>query len=101
MKSIKILVSALALCVLAVVPALQAKNDKNTKKLAKIGTVVGGLTTTQTTQIDSILTTAQAQVDALTPSDRRAKGGAIRVAAMVQVRKQLTPAQQILYDAMH
>lgn len=101
MKSIKILVAALALCVMASVPELQAKNAKNNKKLAKIGAVVGGLTTTQTTQIDSILTTSQAQVDALTPSDRRTKAAGIRVAAMTEVRKKLTPAQQILYDAMH
>ena len=100
MKAINVLVAALALCVLAAVPELQAKNDSNAKKLAKINTVVGGLTTTQATQIDSILTTAQAQVDALTPSDRRAKGQAIRVAAMVEVRKKLNPVQQAKFDAM-
>jgi hypothetical protein len=100
MKAIRLLVAALALCVLASVPELQAKNDKNAKKLAKIDTVVGGLTTTQATQIDTILTTAQAQVDALTPSDRRANGGAIRVAAMAEVRKKLNPVQQAKFDAM-
>lgn len=99
MKAIKILVAALALCVMVFVPELQAKNDK---KIAKINAAVGlTLTTTQTTQIDSILTAAQAQMDALAPSDRRAQGGVIRKASMTEVRKKLTPAQQILFDAMH
>jgi hypothetical protein len=108
MKSMKVLIAALALCVLAAVPELRAqgnsvgKGKAHQKQIDKINTAVGGdLTAAQATQIDSILATAQAQVLALTPSDRRAKGGDIRKASIVEVRKQLNPGQQKKFDAMH
>jgi hypothetical protein len=99
MKAIKILVAALVLCVMVFVPELQAKNDKT---IAKINKAVGfTLAPGQAAQIDSILTAAQTQLQALPPSDRRAQGAVIRQASMKEVRKQLTPAQQIAFDAMH
>lgn len=100
MKSIRILVAAVALCVMASGPELQARNPKNDKKIAKIDTVVGGLTYYQTTQIDSILTTAQSQLDALLPSERRAKGVIVRQASMAAVRAQLNFSQRKKFDAM-
>jgi hypothetical protein len=85
MKAIKILVAALALCVLVSAPALRAQGNSigqgkaHQKQIDKLNTVVGGtLTAAQATDIDSILTTAQTQVAALAPSDRRAQGVVIR-----------------------
>src|SRR5450759_1760843 len=97
MKSIKILVAALALCVLVFVPELQAKNDQ---KISKINRVVGyTLTLGQTVALNNILTNAEKKLQALPPSDRRAQGGEIRKASMADIRKQLTPDQQIKFDA--
>ena len=98
---------ALAFCVMAFVPALQAqglsqgKGKAHQKQLDKIGTTVGGLSLYQQYVIGGILDNAQAKVDALAPSARRSSGGDIRKAAMVQVRNNLTPAQQKKFDAGH
>jgi hypothetical protein len=92
---------------MAFVPGLQAqgqsqgKGNAHQKQLDKIGTTVGGLSSYQQWVIGGILDNAQAQVNALAPSVRRSTGGAICKAAMVQVRKNLTPAQQKKFDAGH
>ena len=101
MKSIKVLVVALALCGVAFGPALQAASNAHQKQIDKINNTVGGLSLDQQSAIGGILDNAQAQVNALAPSARRSTGGDIRKAAMVQVRNTLTPAQQQKFDAGH
>ena len=101
MKTIKVLVAALALCVMVSAPELRAqgKGNDHQKQIGKIGTVVGGLSYYQQWVIGGILDNAQAQVDALAPSDRRTKAGDIRKASMAEVRKNLSFAQQQKFDA--
>ena len=106
MKSIDVLVAALALGVLAFVPALQAqgnsagKGKAHEQQIAKIANAVGGLTGRQKMNIDAILARTQEQVQALPQDERRAKGGEIRKASMTEVRNQLTPAQQKRFDVI-
>jgi len=106
MKSIKLLVAALALGAMTFVPALSAqvksedKGKAHEKQIEKIGQAVGGLTAYQKFKINVILTTAQDQVQALSQGERRTKGEEIRKASMTEVRKNLTPAQQQKFDAI-
>ena len=104
MKSMKVLLAALALCVMASVPALQAQEKKGRgmspeQQLERIDNAVS-LTAAQKPKISSILAKAQEQVAALPQEDRRTKGAGIRAASNKEIRALLTPAQQKKIDDM-
>jgi protein CpxP len=121
MKSlVKLLISVLALGVMASVPMLRAQADPaapppppaNGKAgkgggrggamltVEAIETAVGKLTDDQKTKITSILEKLRTDVAALAQADRRTKGPELRTAAMKDIRALLTPEQQTKFDAM-
>ena len=105
MKSMKVLVAALALCVMASVPALQAQEKKGRgmspeQQLARIENAVPGLTADQKAKITKILAKAAEDVAALSQEDRRTKGAEIRAASNKEIRALLKPDQQKAFDDM-
>ncbi|MEX2044707.1 MAG: hypothetical protein WD941_05085 [Opitutus sp.] len=108
MKTLKILVSLLAL---AAVPFVQAQAEKTPSGEGRKG---GGSTDAQIERIDAavtltadqkskvraILTSSQEKVQALPQEERRAKRGELRQAANAEIRALLKPDQQKKLDAM-
>ena len=110
MKTLKILVSLLAL---AAVPLVQAQAEKTPSAEGRKGGGGGStdaqveridaavtLTADQKAKVQAILTSSQEKVQALPQEERRAKRGELRQAANAEVRALLTPKQQKKFDAM-
>lgn len=108
MKLFKFLISALALGLMATVPALHAQDGQAKKKggmspeqrIAQIDEAVGGLNAEQKTKITAILAKVQESVMALPAEERGAKGAELRQAANKDIRAVLTDAQKAKFDAM-
>lgn len=107
MKTLKILVSLLAL---AAVPFVQAQASKSPSgegrkgggvdsQIERIDAAVS-LTADQMTKVRAILAGVQDKVQALPQEERRAKGAELRQAGNKEVRALLTPEQQKKFDAM-
>jgi Spy/CpxP family protein refolding chaperone len=105
MKSVKVMISVLTLCVMAFVTTVSAQEKKGKgmqtpeQRIARIEEAVGTLTADQKTKITAILEKAGKEVAALSQEDR-AKGREIQMAANKDIRALLTPEQQTKFDAM-
>lgn len=110
MKTLKILISLLAL---AAVPFVQAQASKSPSAEGRKGGGAGGvdaqveridaavtLTADQKTKVRAVLAGVQEKVQALPQEERRSKGAELRQAANKEVRALLTPEQQTKFDAM-
>ena len=117
MKSLKVLLSILALGLVASAPFTHAQDEKAPPAEGQKGGRKGGrmmspeqqvarmdeqltLTADQKTKIKDILTQAQEKVQALPQEERREKGMEIRQAANKDIRALLTPEQQTKFDEM-
>jgi Spy/CpxP family protein refolding chaperone len=105
MKSLKVVITALALAAIASAP-LSAQEKKGggrgmnpEQQVARIDEAVT-LTADQKTKVTAILTKAQEQIQALPQEERRTKGMEIREATNKEIRALLTPDQQKKFDAM-
>ncbi len=106
MKSVKILISVLALGVSAFVTTGSAQEKKGRgqmspeARITAIQEAVGTLSAEQKTKITAILEKAAKDGMALSQEERREKGMAIREAANKEIRAVLTAEQQAKFDAM-
>jgi Spy/CpxP family protein refolding chaperone len=106
MKSVKIIISVLTLCVTAFVTTASAQEKGKGRgamspeqRITAIETAVGTLTAEQKTKITAILEKAQKDAQAVSQDDRE-KRMEIMQAANKEVRALLTPEQQTKFDAM-
>jgi len=118
MKSfLKIVISAVALGVMASIPVLRAQDQtppaEGAKKgkggrgmmsvedqVAAIDKAVGGLTADESAKIKDIISKTRDDMQALAPEDRRTKGREMMQAQHDQIRAVLTADQQTKFDAM-
>jgi Spy/CpxP family protein refolding chaperone len=106
MKSMKVLVAALALCVMTSIPALQAQEKKGRggmtpeQQIERIETAVGSLTADQKTKITAILAKSREEMQGVPKEERKEKGAAMQKKSRADIRAVLTPDQQKKYDAM-
>jgi Spy/CpxP family protein refolding chaperone len=106
MKSVKIILSVLALSATAFVTTGSAQEKKGRgqmspeARIAAIEEAVGDVSADQKAKITAILEKTGKQVMALPQEERREKGREIMMAANKEVRAVLTPAQQAKFDAM-
>ena len=121
MKSfVKVLISVLALGVMASAPMLRAQEEKAPpaeggkkggggkgrgqmspeQRIAAIEEAVGTLTAEQKTKITAILEKAGKDMMALSQEERREKGREIMTASNKDIRAVLTAEQQTKFDAM-
>ncbi len=104
MKSVKLMISVLTLCVMAFVTTASAQDKKGKgmptpeQRIARIEEAVGTLTADQKTKITAIL--EKAGKEAAAAADDRAKAREIMMAANKDIRAVLTPEQQTKFDAM-
>ena len=102
----KVLVAALALCVLASVPALQAQEKKGrggqtpAQQIERIEQAVGSLTADQKTKITAILEKSQEEMRGVPKEERKEKMTGVMKKQREQIRALLTKEQQAKYDAM-
>ena len=117
-SSVKILISVLALGVMASAPALRAqdpatppaegqggaKKGKGGKgggmSVASIEQAVGSLTDDQKAKIGDIIAKGQSDMQALSQEERATKGREIQQAMRADIRAVLTADQQTKFDAM-
>jgi len=106
MKSVKIIISALALSMLAFVTTTSAQEKKGRgqmtpeQQITRLEEAVGSLTADQKAKITAIYEKAAKDMQAIPQEERREKGMAIRQASQKEVRAVLTAAQQAKFDAM-
>lgn len=105
MKSVKALTAALALCVLAAAPALQAQQKGRgamtpEQQIERIEAAVGSLTAAQKTKITAILEKQAEEMRGVPKEERKEKGAGIMKKYRGEIRAVLTPEQQSKYDAM-
>ncbi len=109
MKSVKLIISVLTLCVAAFVSTASAqekgKGGKGgmmtpEQRITRIEEAVGTLSADVKTKITAILEKAQKDVAALSQEERMEKGREIQAAANKEIRALLTPEQQTKFDAM-
>ena len=104
MKSLKVLLTALALGV-AVASPLQAQEKKKggmtpEQQIERIEQAVGTLTADQKTKITAIITKAREETQAIPKEERKEKGAAIQTKQRADIRAVLTKEQQAKYDSM-
>jgi Spy/CpxP family protein refolding chaperone len=107
MKSVKIILSVLALSVAGLVTTASAQEKKGKggmmtpeQRITQLEEAVGSLTADQKTKITAILEKANKDSQALSQEERREKGMEIRTAANKEIRALLTAEQQAKFDAM-
>ena len=106
MKSVKILISVLALGVSAFVTTGSAQEKKGRgqmtpeQQITRLEEAVGSLTAEQKTKITAIYEKAAKDMQAIPQEERREKGMEVRQAAAKEVRALLTADQQAKFDAM-
>lgn len=106
MKSVKIILSVLALSATAFVTTGSAQEKKGrgqmapAARVAAIEEAVGSLTADQKTKITAILEKAAKDMQAIPQEERREKGREVMMAANKEVRAVLTAEQQTKFDAM-
>ena len=103
MKSLKVLLTALALGVAAAAP-LQAQEKKGQMSpeqyVERVEQAVGTLTADQKSKITAIVTKTQDEMRAIPKEERKEKGGALQKKQRDQVRAVLTAEQQKKFDEM-
>ena len=107
MKSVKILISVLALAAVAFVSTATAQDRGKGKgqmgpaaRVAAIEEAVGSLSAEQKTKITAILEKSAKDMQAIPQDERREKGREVMMAANKEVRAVLTADQQAKFDAM-
>lgn len=103
MKSIKVLLTAIALGV-AVSAPLQAQQKKGMmtaeQQIERIETAVGSLTADQKAKITSIVTKSREEMQGIPKEERKEKGAALQTKQRADIRAVLTADQQKKYDHM-
>ena len=105
-SSIKVLVTALTLGVIASVSTLNAQEKKGRGQMSPearvtaIEEAVGKLSADQKTKITAILEKSAKDMMALPQEDRQTKGQEMRMATNKEIRAVLTADQQAKFDAM-
>jgi Spy/CpxP family protein refolding chaperone len=106
MKSVKIILSVLALSATAFVTTGSAQEKKGRgqmtteQRLTRLEEAVGSLTADQKTKITAIYEKSAKDMQAIPQEERREKMGPIMMAAAKEVRAVLTADQQAKFDAM-
>lgn len=107
MKSIKVILSVLALSAAAFVTTGSAQEKKGGRgmgtpeqQVTRLEEAVGSLTADQKAKITAIYEKAAKDMQAIPQEERREKGMALRQAAQKEVRAVLTADQQAKFDAM-
>ena len=106
MKSIKVLVAALALSVMASVSTLQAQEKKGRggmtpeQQIANIEQAVGSLTDAQKAKITAILEKGREEMKGIPKEERKEKGAAMQKKQRQEIVAVLTPEQAEKYKAM-
>lgn len=105
MKSIKILITVLALGAVAFVSTASAQEKGKGQmgpaaRVSAIEEAVGSLSAEQKTKITAILEKSAKDLQAIPQDERREKGREVMMAANKEVRAVLTVDQQAKFDAM-
>lgn len=106
MKSVKVLLSVLALGVSAFVTTGSAQEKKGRgqmspeQRITRLEEAVGSLTADQKAKITAIYEKSAKEMQAIPQDERREKMGPIMQAAAKEVRAVLTAEQQAKFDAM-
>ena len=106
MKSVKIILSVLALSATAFVTTGSAEEKKGRggmspeARITAIQEAVGSLSADQKTKITAILEKSMKDMQAIPQEERREKGREVMMAANKEVRAVLTAEQQAKFDAM-
>lgn len=101
MKSIKVILAAVALSLLATGSAqAQEKKGKQTpeQQIERIETSVGSLTADQKAKIKDIIAKANEAMQGVPKEERKQKSGAINKKRTEDIRAVLTPEQRKKYD---
>lgn len=103
MKSLKVLLTAIALGV-AVSAPLQAQQKRGgmtaEQQIERIETAVGSLTAAQKTKITDIVNKGREEMQAIPKEERKEKGAAMQTKQRAAIRAVLTADQQKKYDDM-
>jgi Spy/CpxP family protein refolding chaperone len=106
MKSVKIILSVLALSATAFVSTASAEEKKGRgqmspeQQITRIEEAVGSLSAEQKTKITAIYAKLGKAMQAIPQEERREKGGELMMASRKEVRAVLTADQQAKFDAM-
>jgi hypothetical protein len=102
MKSLKILVTVIALGVAVVSAQAQEKKGQQTpeQRIEQLQEAVGTLTDDQKTKIKEIMAKTAEDVRALPKEERKEKGGEVRRAERAKIREVLTEEQKKKFDDM-
>lgn len=102
MKSIKVLIAAVALGV-ASTPVMQAQEKKGKmtpeQQISRIEEQVGSLTADQKKKIEGILAKQAEAYQAIPKEERKEKGAEVQKKSRTEIRAVLTAEQQKKYDA--
>lgn len=106
MKSVKVILSVLALSATAFVTTASAQEKKGRgqmsteQRISRLEEAVGSLTADQKAKITAIYEKSAKEMQAIPQDERREKMGPIMMAAAKEVRAVLTADQQAKFDAM-
>ncbi len=106
MKSLKVLISAITLGLLAAASTASAAEGKGRgqqspeQQVANLEHAVGTLTADQKTKITAVYSKAAEALRAVPKEERKEKAGSMMQATRKEVRALLTPEQQAKFDAM-
>ena len=104
MKSIRLLITALALGLVASAPLANAQEKKGQpspeQQIERIEQAVGSLKADQKTKITAIITASMDEMRNVPKEERKTKGAELTKARNAKIRAVLTPEQQTKFDAM-
>jgi Spy/CpxP family protein refolding chaperone len=105
MKSLKALLTAIALSVAVSSPLLAQEKKKGggmtaEQQIERIETAVGTLTADQKSKITAIIAKSREETQAIPKEERKEKGAAIMTKQRADIRAVLTKEQQAKYDSM-
>ena len=101
MKSLKVLITVLALGVALPITQAQEKKGAQTpeQQIARIEEAVGSLTAEQKTKITNIIAKSREEMQAIPKEERKEKGAAMSKKQREDIRGVLTAEQKKKYDA--
>jgi Spy/CpxP family protein refolding chaperone len=104
MKSLKVILTALALSLVATAPLAKAQEKKGQmtpeQRIERIEQAVGSLSADQKTKITAILEKSQEEMRAVPKEERKDKMPDMMKATNAKIRAVLTAEQQAKFDAM-
>ncbi len=104
MKSLKVIIAAVALSVMASAPFAQAQEKKGAmtpeQQIARIEQAVGSLTAAQKEKITAIFAKGREEMQQIPKEERKDKMGPMMKKQREQVSAVLTPDQRKKYEAM-